>query len=127
MGRSLMQDASPVDVVRKWVDRFNAGDAAGLAQLYEPDAVNHQVVQDPVAGREAIHAMFESEFARAEMRCIVEQIHDAGEWAILEWRDPKGLRGCGFFHVVGGRIRFQRGYFDRLTFLRSQGLPLPPA
>jgi hypothetical protein len=42
-----------------------------------------------------------------------------------KWRDPKGLRGCGFFRIVGGRIRFQRGYRDRVSFLRSQGLPLP--
>jgi hypothetical protein len=44
---------------------------------------------------------------------------------ILEWRDPSGLRGCGFFHVPGGKIVFQRGYGDNLPFLRLQGLPLP--
>ncbi len=22
-----------------------------------------------------------------------------GEWAIMEWKDSLGLRGCGFFHV----------------------------
>lgn len=42
------------------------------------------------------------------------------------WRDSLGLRGCGFFHVVDGLIRFQRGYWDRLSFLRQHGLPLPP-
>ena len=48
-----------------------------------------------------------------------------GDWAILEWRDPDGLRGCGFFNVIDGRIHFQRGYWDRLSFLRQQGLPIP--
>ncbi len=43
------------------------------------------------------------------MVCIPEVIHEAGEWAILEWRDPLGLRGCGFFQGVNGSIRFQRG------------------
>jgi len=38
------------------------------------------------------------------MQCIVEDLFAEGEWAILEWRDPSGLRGCGFFHVVDGRI-----------------------
>ena len=28
-------------------------------------------------------------------------------------------------NVVDGKIVFQRGYWDKLTFLRSQGLPLP--
>jgi hypothetical protein len=63
--------------------------------------------------------------ALADMTCIVENLFGDGEWAMLEWRDPLGLRGCGFFHVVDGKIRFQRGYWDRLSFLRQHGLPLP--
>jgi len=55
----------------------------------------------------------------------VESLFEDGEWAILEWRDPLGLRGCGFFHVVAGRIVFQRGYWDKLSFLRQHGQPLP--
>ena len=117
----------PKQVVRAWVDAFNRGDTAALAALYDEDAVNHQVVQEPITGRAAIRAMFERELAGAEMTCIVENLFEDGEWAILEWRDPKGLRGCGFFRVVGGRIRFQRGYWDRLSFLRQQGLPIPEA
>ena len=74
-------------------------------------------------GREAIRAMFAAGFAAAEMTCIVENLLEDGEWAMLEWRDPLGLRGCGFFQVVDGRIVFQRGYWDKLTFLRQQGLP----
>jgi len=69
--------------------------------------------------------MFEREFADAEMTCLVENLFEDGDWAILEWRDPLGLRGCGFFRGEAGRIVFQRGYFDRLSFLRQQGLPLP--
>ena len=96
-----------------------------LAALYAPDAVNHQVVEAPIEGREAIRAMFAREFALAEMVCLVEAIYEDGDWGILEWRDPLGLRGCGFFHVRDGRIVFQRGYWDRLSFLRQHGLPLP--
>ena len=69
--------------------------------------------------------MFKDEFATAKMTCLIENIFEDGEWAILEWQDPKGLRGCGLFHVVDGKIEFQRGYWDRLSFLRQQGLPLP--
>jgi limonene-1,2-epoxide hydrolase len=116
---------SPSDVVREWVEAFNDADVATLAALYNEAAVNHQVVQEPVTGRDAIRAMFEREFARAEMTCIVENLFEDGDWAILEWRDPAGLRGCGFFHVVDELIDFQRGYWDRLSFLRRQGLPIP--
>jgi limonene-1,2-epoxide hydrolase len=116
---------TPGDVVRGWVEAFNRGDVEALAVLYAGDAVNHQVMFEPVVGRDAIRAMFAREFSRAEMVCLVEQVLEDGEWAALEWRDPKGLRGCGFFRVVDGLIHFQRGYWDRLSFLRQQGLPVP--
>jgi len=115
---------TPKQIVGAWIDRFNAGDVDGLAALYHPDAVNHQVTQEPVEGRENIRAMFEREFALAEMTCIVEAIHEAGEVVALEWRDPLGLRGCGFFTVRGGRIAFQRGYWDKLSFLKMHHLPI---
>jgi len=113
-----------VELVQKWVELFNEGDAEKLAALYHADAINHQVTQDPVQGRDNIKAMFASEFEGAEMTCIPEKIHDAGDVAILEWRDPNGLRGCGFFTVVDSRISFQRGYWDKLSFLKLHGLPL---
>lgn len=116
---------SPAQLVREWVSRFNAADIAGLAALYAADAVNHQVVMEPLRGREAIRRMFEVEFARAEMTCVVENVFEDGEWAILEWSDPNGLRGCGFFHVRDDQIVFQRGYFDQLSFFRLQGLAVP--
>jgi ketosteroid isomerase-like protein len=115
---------TPKEVVETWIERFNRADAPGLAELYHEDAVNHQVTQEPVQGRDAIHAMFVREFATAEMVCIPEVIHEAGEVAALEWRDPLGLRGCGFFTVRAGRIAFQRGYWDKLSFLRLHGLPI---
>ena len=115
----------PRDVVKTWIDAFNRADVEALGSLYHRDAINHQVAQDPVEGCEAIRSMFASDFANAEMVCIPENLFEDGEWAILEWRDPKGLRGCGFFHIVDGRIAFQRGYWDKLSFLRLHGLAAP--
>lgn len=112
------------EVVEEWVRRFNAGDADGLAELYSEDAVNHQVTQEPVIGKYAIKSMSQREFSTAEMTCIPEAIHEAGEVAALEWRDPLGLRGCGFFTVQNGRITFQRGYWDKLSFLKMRSLPI---
>lgn len=118
---------SPKQLVLAWVEAFNRADADALAAFYTEDAVNHQVAEAPVQGREAIRAMFRAGFEAAPMVCLVEHLFEDGDWAILEWRDPLGLRGCGFFHVLGGRITFQRGYWDKLSFLRSHGLPLPGA
>ena len=111
----------PRQLVRSWVEAFNRADVDALAAFYTEDAINHQVAEAPVHGRVAIREMFASGFAWAKMVCIVENIFEEGEWAILEWRDPLGLRGCGFFHVVDGKIVFQRGYWDKLSFLKLQG------
>lgn len=122
---AVAETVTPKEIVLTWIDAFNRGDAGALAALYADAAVNHQVAEQPVEGRAAIREMFEREFARAEMVCIPENLFQDGEWAILEWRDPSGLRGCGFFHVREGRIQFQRGYWDKLSFLRMHHLPLP--
>ncbi|MDX1569323.1 MAG: nuclear transport factor 2 family protein [Xanthomonadales bacterium] len=117
---------SPSQLVRRWIECFNAGDLTALVALYAPDATNHQVVFDqPLRGRDAIRRFFEIEIARADMVCNEEQLFEDGDWAILEWSDPLGLRGCGFFHVTDDQIIEQRGYFDQLTFFRIQGLPVP--
>jgi limonene-1,2-epoxide hydrolase len=115
---------TPRQVVDEWVRRFNAADADAIAELYRDDAVNHQIVQEPVVGKAAIREMFRREFALAKMTCIPETIHEAGNVAILEWKDPMDLRGCGFFTVEGNLIVFQRGYWDKLSFLKKHGLPI---
>jgi ketosteroid isomerase-like protein len=106
------------DIVLLWIEIFNRADSEALSELYHEDAVNHQVANEPVTGKSAIRKMFEEEFANADMVCIPETIFEDGNWAIMEWRDPKGLRGCGFFHIVDGKIKLQRGYWDKLSFLK---------
>ena len=115
----------PKKIIESWVEAFNDADADAIADFYAEHAINHQVAEAPVKGRAAIRDMFAREFAQAEMTCLVENIFEAGEWAILEWKDPLGLRGCGFFHVQNGKIVFQRGYWDKLSFLRMHNLPIP--
>ncbi|HWC83630.1 MAG TPA: nuclear transport factor 2 family protein [Pseudonocardiaceae bacterium] len=50
---------TPEDLTRLFVELANAGDAAGMAQLYEPDAVLDYPVGRPTVGRAAIRAVFE--------------------------------------------------------------------
>lgn len=115
----------PKEILEEWIRLFNAADAESIADLYHDDAVNHQVANEPVIGKEAIREMFRADFAVPEMVCIPENLFEDGEWAILEWRAPLGLRGCGFFHITDGKIKFQRGYWDKLSFLKQHGLPIP--
>ncbi len=117
----------PKELITRWIKAFNNGDAVELAEFYHEDAVNHQVANNPVYGKKVIRKMFEREFAATEMTCIAENIFEDGEWGILEWKDPHGLRGCGFFHVTNGKIKLQRGYWDKLSFLKMHNLPIPTA
>jgi ketosteroid isomerase-like protein len=116
----------PADLVREWIARFNAADVDGLADLYAENAVNEQAVfPEPLVGREAIRRLLEIDFGRANMRCIEERIYECGDTAILQWKDPLGLKGRGFFQCKDGRTVHQKGYFDQLSFFRAQGLPVP--
>jgi len=108
--------ATPKGVVRRWIAAFNAADPDALAALYHDDATNHQVAIGPVQGRAAIRERFVEEFAAASMECVPVNLFEDGEWAILEWKNPRDRLGCGFFHVIDGRIALQRGYWDSATF-----------
>ncbi len=115
----------PKELIEEWVKAFNEGNAEKISDFYHLDAINHQVANEPVVGKKAIFKMFETEFNQAEMTCIVENIFEDGNWGILEWKGPLGLRGCGFFQIDNGKIIFQRGYWDKLSFLRQHNLPIP--
>lgn len=116
---------TPKEIVLKWVELFNEGNTDKLVELYHLDAINHQVANEPIEGKKAIGEMFATEFSTADMTCIPENIFEDDEWAILEWKDPLGLRGCGFFKIIEGKIKFQRGYWDKLSFLKMHNLPTP--
>jgi ketosteroid isomerase-like protein len=61
----------PEEVTRLVAERLNAGDAAGVAALYEPQAVLAYPVDRPVTGREAIQAIYQ-EMADAGVKFAVE-------------------------------------------------------
>ena len=133
---------TPREVIQDWVAAFNQRNAHAAVQLYHEDATNFQVaLGDPTVGREAILDDLLSFFhAFPDNFTDVENLFEEGEWAILEWfgggtwrgefagMSPNGrsfkLRGCGFFYITDGRIRFQRGYFDKATWFGQLGIPI---
>jgi uncharacterized protein (TIGR02246 family) len=54
---------TPEDLTRLFVQRANAGDAAGLAALYEENAVMAYPPGETTVGREAIRALWEKVLA----------------------------------------------------------------
>ncbi|HEY1014901.1 MAG TPA: nuclear transport factor 2 family protein [Herpetosiphonaceae bacterium] len=131
---------SPKETLLAWVKAMNDHDAEAGAALYHEEAVNLQVATNaPLAGREAIRADLAAFFAATpDTVTRIENLFEDGEWAILEWSgggtfvgapglemekpQPYAMQGCGFFHVVDGLIIFQRGYWDRLSWLSQLGL-----
>jgi ketosteroid isomerase-like protein len=54
-----MRAMEPEDVTRLVTERLNAGDAAGVAALYELEAVLAYPLDQPTLGREAIRAIYQ--------------------------------------------------------------------
>ena len=124
-----------------WIDAFNRHDANLVASLYHDDAVNWQVADEPVAGKAQIREMVVQFFAAfPDSYSRVENLLGDGEWAAWEWvgggtfvsdlgpikatGKSYELRGCGFFRVVGNKIKLQRGYWDKITWLTQIGVPV---
>jgi limonene-1,2-epoxide hydrolase len=112
----------PKEIIEKWVALFNASDYKGISELYAENSTNHQTPIGITIGKENIKQMFKNEFEQYEMVCIIENIFEDGNVGMLEWKDPKGLRGCGFFWIENDKIIYQRGYWDKLTFMNQQNI-----
>jgi SnoaL-like polyketide cyclase len=112
----------PKEILLIWVELFNRSDYKGLGELYDENCINHQTPNGIVQGKDSITLMFKSEFDKFQMVCLVENIFEEGNVGILEWKDPKGLRGCGFFWIENDKIVYQRGYWDKLSFMEQQNI-----
>ena len=78
----LPKAMEPEEVTRLVAERLNAGDAAGVAALYEPQAVLAYPADRPVTGREAIQAIYQK-MADARVKFAVEtathrQVRESG-------------------------------------------------
>lgn len=128
-------------VLTQWIDAFAARDADALAALYHDDAIHWQVADEPVMGKVQIRDTL-ARFFRAfpDARTRVETVIAEGEWAAFEWigsgtfTEDLGavqatgkryaLRGCGFFRIKDGKIKLQRGYWDKASWYAQIDVPL---
>ena len=110
--------ASPEDLTRLFVDRANAGDADGLADLYEPDAVMAYPPGQQTVGRAAIRAVFAQMLAhldRFEPEPPLPTVRN-GDLALTSTRAADG---------TGGRVQVVRRQGDG-SWLRAIDRPELP-
>jgi len=129
-------------LLQNWIDAFQARHVDACVAGYAGDAVNFQVAAgEPAVGIEQIRidtAEFFQGFPDAWSR--VDNLIGDGDWAAWEWlgggtftgefcgNQPTGktfeIRGCGFFNFRDGKIIYQRGYWDKLSWFKQVGLPI---
>lgn len=129
-------------LLQNWITAFQSCDVDAVVECYADDAVNFQVAAGaPAVGKEQIRrdtAEFFRAFPDAWSR--VENLVADEDWAAWEWigggtfagefygAKPTGksfeIRGCGFFKFSDGKIIYQRGYWDKLSWFSQVGLPV---
>jgi steroid delta-isomerase-like uncharacterized protein len=137
-----MKTMEPKQLLQNWIDAFQRWDLDAVVACYAEDAVNFQVAAgEPAVGIEQIRndtAEFFQGFPDAWSR--VDNLMSDGDWAAWEWlgggtftgefygNEPTGksfeIRGCGFFNISNGKIVYQRGYWDKLSWFKQVGLPI---
>lgn len=134
--------SSAKELLKIWIEAFNAKDVERVIECYAEDAVNFQIATgEPSVGRKQIRKDTE-EFFRGfpDAWANVENIMADGERAAWEWtgggtfagefygQQPTGkyyeLRGCGFFFFRNGKIVLQRGYWDKFTWFSQIGIAI---
>ena len=122
MTTTRTQAAHPEDLARLFVERANAGDAEGLAALYERDAVLAFPPGSTTVGRDAIQVVLEQMLAHADHFEIEEAMPTVtdGELAITSTVPRDG---------TGGRVQVARRQPDGswLRVLDRPEITSPPS
>ncbi|GAB3954508.1 YybH family protein [Streptomyces sparsus] len=112
--------ATPEDLARLFVERANARDADGLAELYAPDAVLAFPPGSTTVGRDAIRAVCARMLEHAALPFAVEEPLPTvyyGDLALTSTRDADS---------TGGRVQVARRQPDG-SWLRVIDRPETPA
>jgi steroid delta-isomerase-like uncharacterized protein len=127
------------EVMKRWLEAFNTRNARMGADLYHEDAtIIQQAFGFQLKGKDEIYKDLEQFFRHnPDNETHLVNLVISGEWAALEWSGratfyahpgqkgvPFELNGCGFFRIVDGKIKEQRGYFDKATWFKQVGLPI---
>lgn len=116
-------------IVRDFVNAWPRLDVGEIVGFFAEDGVYHNMMLDPVKGREALKA-FIAGFAGnwSDVTWEIVTLVSKGDTVIAERVDrmnvggkPVALPCCGVFEMEGGRIKVWRDYFDLATFAKAAG------
>ena len=85
---------SAEEVVLAYFERFGAGDAAGIAELFPPDAACMPNGRETIRGRDAVRAFFETVAAAASVRfdeVVIDRCVELGDAAVVEIRTSETI------------------------------------
>lgn len=74
-----------LEIDRRWIDAFNAGDVDTLVSIYAPDVIVMPPSEAMIEGREAVREWIEAFFARntAGQQLVNDEVVVAGGWAFM--------------------------------------------
>jgi len=99
---------SPKEVFLAQVEAFNAADLEAFLATYADDAVVNGLGPEPVAGKEALRALYAERFTQRPLDCRIGDLHEiGGRWAVAHETvsGPAGTNELvAVFEVSGGVI-----------------------
>mgnify|MGYP002627226973 CR=1 FL=1 len=97
------------ELIGKYMEVFNTKNSDVLSQFYSKNAIIQRSNGEPMFGWDELVDYLKKDLQTAKTRKI-ENIFEDGEWAVLEWSEVGGKRGCKIFKIVAEKILVQRNY-----------------
>lgn len=114
-------------VIRDFIDAWPRLDVQEIVGFFAEDGVYHNMMLDPVKGREALTG-FIGGFVNgwSDVKWDLLNISSSGNLVFAERVDRMKVGGnqvalpcCGVFEMEGGKIKVWRDYFDLATFSKA--------
>lgn len=114
-------------IIRDFIDAWPRLDVKEVVSYFAEDGVYHNMMLDPVKGREALTG-FIGGFVNgwSDVKWELLNISSSGNIVFAERVDrmkvggkPVALPCCGVFEMEGGKIKVWRDYFDLATFSKA--------
>jgi|GEM_PF-866698 len=98
----------PLETFSAQLDAFNSHDVDAFVDTYADNAVIHGLLEQPLVGRDAIHAFYAPRFDDPQLRCTVENsVVYENRWVVAHevvWRTGTQTTTIAMFDIVEGKI-----------------------